>query len=68
MSIHRISLPEASEERLQVVMKKTEASSPAEVFSNAFKLYEAMIAEVEAGNVFQKRRPDGVIELFQVFK
>ena len=51
----QLELPASSMERLKALRAKTEAASYAEVIRNALRLYEALIAEVEAGNqVFVK--------------
>lgn len=45
----QMNLPPASMERLDSLVATTESSSYAEVMRNALKLYEAAVAEAEAG-------------------
>ena len=69
MTLKRIQLdmPERAVERLQELKAKTEAISYAEVVRNALRLYEAVVAEAEAGSSFQVRSRDGSIREFVVF-
>lgn len=46
----QIDMPQKSFERLERLKEITEAASYAEVMRNALRLYEAMVAEIEAGN------------------
>ncbi len=59
MSRVQMNLPEKSVARLDALVAKTEASSYAEVMRNALRLYEAAIAEHEAGGGLFVRRPHG---------
>ena len=45
-------LPRNSMDRLNLLREETEASTNAEVFKNALRLYEAILAEVKAGREF----------------
>ena len=56
----QIDMPPASLERMQKLVKLTEASSYAEVIRNSLRLYEAMIEEVEAGNEIYIKRDDQI--------
>lgn len=55
----QIELPPSSMNRLKILREKTEASSYSEVLKNALQLYEAIIAEKEAGREFLIRDPSG---------
>ena len=46
---------------------KTEAASYAEVFKNALKLYDGLIAEAERGGEFLVRDKDGNISSLKLF-
>lgn len=48
----QLDLPEQSVIRLKSLCDETEASSYAEVFKNALRLYEFMIEETKKGNKF----------------
>lgn len=63
----QMDLPEKSLARLQELKSKTEASSYAEVIKNALRLYDAVIAESEAGNSFMVRTPAGEVKEYVVF-
>lgn len=62
----QIDMPTKSLERLRDLMVTTEASSYAEVIKNALRLYEALIQEVEAGNVILIKNKDGIYP-FKIF-
>ena len=47
--------------------EKTEAASYAEVFKNALKLYDGLIAEAERGGEFLVRNKDGTISTLKLF-
>lgn len=47
--------------------EKTEAASYAEVFKNALKLYDGLIAEAERGGEFLVRDKDGKVSSLKVF-
>lgn len=49
------------------LMKKTSATSYAEVFRNAMKLYDGILSEVERGSAFLVRDKDGAVTEFRVF-
>ena len=54
--------------KLLVELKeKTEAASYAEVFKNALKLYDGLIAEAERGGEFLVRDKDGNISSLKLF-
>ena len=53
--------------RLQELKAKTEATSYTEVVKNALRLYEALIAENEAGNSFLVKAPSGQLKEYVVF-
>lgn len=63
----QLDLPERSLARLQALKAKTEASSYADVIKNALRLYEAVIAETEAGNSFMVKKPDGQTKEYLIF-
>jgi hypothetical protein len=52
---------------LAELKEKTDASSYAEVFKNAMKLYDGIIAEVEGGATFLIRDKDGKMSEFRMF-
>ena len=62
-----MDLPERSVARLQGLKEKTEAVSYAEVLKNALRLYESLIDEDEAGNVFFVRTPTGETKQYVIF-
>ncbi|QCB56319.1 hypothetical protein E5675_19040 [Sphingopyxis sp. PAMC25046] len=59
----QMDLPPRSLERLQRLQDVTEAASYAEVMRNALRLYEAMIAETEAGREIMIKSKDGLTPL-----
>lgn len=63
----QLDLPPKSMARLNALKEATEAGSNAEVIRNALRLYEAMIKEVQDGNEFMVRRPDGTIGPIKIF-
>lgn len=63
----QLDLQDKSMARLQELKSKTEASSYAEVVKNALRLYEAVVAEAEAGNSFLVRAPSGETREYVVF-
>lgn len=63
----QFDLPEKSLMRLQELKAKTEATSYTEVVKNALRLYEALIAENEAGNSFLVKAPSGQLKEYVVF-
>lgn len=69
LSVKRVQfdLPEQSMDRLQRLKLKTEAASYAEVMKNALRLYEAVVIEAEAGNIFFVRLPNGSSKEYLVF-
>ena len=69
MTVKRVQLdmPEKAMSRLQDLKEKTESTSYAEVIKNALRLYEAVIAEAEAGNAFLIRSPSGELKEYVVF-
>ncbi len=54
-----ITLPEESFARLERLKERIEAGSHSEVFSNALRLYEASVEEVEQGGTIVVIRLDG---------
>jgi hypothetical protein len=52
---------------LNELKEKTDAASYAEVFKNAMKLYDGIIAEIERGNTFLIRDSDGKVSEFRMF-
>jgi len=52
---------------LNELKEKTDSASYAEVFKNAMKLYDGIITEIERGNTFLIRDPDGKISEFRMF-
>jgi metal-responsive CopG/Arc/MetJ family transcriptional regulator len=63
----QLDLPERALNRLQELKEKTEATSYAEVVKNALRLYEAVVAETEAGNSFMVRAPSGEMKEYVIF-
>jgi hypothetical protein len=63
----QLDLPEKSQARLLHLKAVTEATSYAEVIKNALRLYEAIVLEVDAGNTFQVRTPDGSVKEYVIF-
>ena len=63
----QLDLPEKSLQRLQNLKVKTEATSYAEVIKNALRLYDAVIAEAEAGSSFLVRDAAGHSKEFVIF-
>ena len=62
-----LDLSEKTQSRLQTLKLKTEATSYAEVIKNALRLYEAVIAESEAGNAFMVREQSGKMKEYVIF-
>jgi hypothetical protein len=54
-------------EKLEHLMEKTEASSYAEVFRNALRLYDALIEEADKGNEFLVRDSEGNLTTYRMF-
>ena len=54
-----VYLPDGSVERLRGLMEKTEAGTYSEIFSDALKLYEAIISDIEQGSEIVARQKDG---------
>jgi hypothetical protein len=52
---------------LSELKEKTDAASYAEVFKNAMKLYDGIIAEVQRGSDFLIRDKDGKVSEFRMF-
>ncbi len=63
----QFELPEKSMSRLKDLKTKTEAVSYAEVVKNALRLYEAVIAEAEAGSKFMIREATGSLKEYVIF-
>jgi len=63
----QLDLSEKALGRLQDLKEKTEASSYAEVVKNALRLYEAILAEFEAGNSFMVKTPSGEMKKYVIF-
>ena len=63
----QFEMPAQSFARLQSLKEKTEAVSYAEVVKNALRLYEALIAEADAGNTFLIQTADGQTRQYQIF-
>jgi hypothetical protein len=53
--------------RLVMLRQKTDASTNAEVLRNALRLYDALIEEVDKGNEFLIRHPNGEITSYRLF-
>jgi hypothetical protein len=53
--------------RLLMLRQKTDASTNAEVLRNALRLYDALIEEVEKGNEFLIRNPNGEVTSYRLF-
>lgn len=63
----QMELPEKSMQRLSLLKDKTEASSYAEVFKNALRLYESLIDEYEAGRIILIKDKDGNMSEYKIF-
>lgn len=63
-----LSFSPESEQRLLVLMAKTETDSRAEVVANALRLYEALIERVQANLPLYERTQTGDYVEFQVFR
>jgi Arc/MetJ-type ribon-helix-helix transcriptional regulator len=59
----QVEMPPASLARLRKLQEVTEAQSYAEVVKNALRLYEALIAETEAGSEILVRRDKAISPL-----
>ncbi|WP_143272078.1 hypothetical protein [Azospirillum brasilense] len=66
---HRLhlALSPRSMELLDALKDKTEASSYAEVFKNAMRLYAAIIEETDKGNDLYLKDQDGNLTQYKVF-
>jgi len=53
--------------QLAELKEKSDAASYAEVFKNAMKLYDGIIAEIERGSTFLIRDKDGKVSEFRMF-
>jgi hypothetical protein len=53
--------------QLAELKEKTDAASNAEVFKNAMKLYDGIIAEIDQGATFLIRDKDGKVSEFRMF-
>ena len=62
-----LSLAPRSLSILKGIMEKTDASSYAEVFKNALRLYSAVIEEEEKGGEFYVKMPDGQMKQYKIF-
>lgn len=62
----KLSLTGQAYERFAAMLQKTEGT-PEDVIKNALRLYEAMIAEAEQGNIFLLKQPNGDIVPYEVF-
>lgn len=56
----QLVLPVESVNRLNAIKDLTEASSYAEVFRRALRIYEGLLAETQDGGDVLVRRPDGI--------
>jgi hypothetical protein len=63
----QLDLQPRSMAMLNELKEKTDAASYAEVFKNAMKLYDGIIAEIERGNTFLIRDADGKVTEFRMF-
>lgn len=64
----QFELPESSMNRLIYLKEKTEASSYAEVFKNAIRLYEDIISQFDKGNDFIiKEKSTGKEYIYRIF-
>jgi hypothetical protein len=63
----QFDLAPKSMERLNVLKRKTESASYAEVVKNALRLYEALIEETEAGKQFFVRDANGTMVPYRLF-
>ena len=60
-------LTKTSLERLNKLRNKTEASSNADVFKDALRLYEALIEEADSGKEFLTRDKEGNLTSYKIF-
>lgn len=63
----QLQLPDAAAERLDSLVKRTEAASYAEVIRNALRLYEWAVGEMEEGRNVALQDTDGSFRVVQVF-
>ena len=62
-----LTLSPRSMNRLDMLKEKTEAPSYAEVLKDALRLYDDVIDQVEKGNIFLIRRPNGEVVEYRIF-
>jgi hypothetical protein len=62
-----LALSPRAYEQLEYLREKTEASSYAEVFRNAIRLYDALIKEADKGNEFLVRDSEGNLTSYKIF-
>lgn len=60
-------LSKSSLERLNRLREKTEASSNADVFKDALRLYEALVEDAEAGKEFLTKDEGGNVTSYRIF-
>lgn len=63
----QLQLPDTASERLDSLVRRTEAASYAEVIRNALRLYEWVIGELEEGRNIALQDADGSFRVVQVF-
>jgi len=63
----QFDLTPRSMERLNVLKRKMEAASYAEVVKNALRLFEALVEETEAGKQFYVRDENGTMTPYRLF-
>lgn len=61
-----VYLPDGSVERLHELMKKTETGTYSQIFSDALKLYEAIVTDIEQGNEIVARQKDGSLVSYRI--
>lgn len=61
-----VYLPDRSVGRLRELMNKTEAGTYSEVFSDALKLYEAILNDITQGSEIIVRQQDGSLVPYRI--
>ena len=64
----KITLPQESVDRLNMLQEKMEVDSLAEVLKNAVRIFETVIDETDAGTEFFIKRKGSEIEPLKVFE
>src|ERR1700736_4674217 len=63
----QLEMPPQAMERLQRLKERTEAASYAEVIRSALRVFEALVAERDAGAEFSLKKPGGETVAYRIF-